>query len=534
MNKKTKIRTSIIALLILIIGVVSYFVVRSFVFSRLEKTIIDQLEALGLDGIIVRYDSLKTDSWKNKLVIKGLDVKFNGKDSLCFTGATIHEVEINGIALLPLLLQHELHLDAVFLDGPAIHAMNNFKIPGPKDQGKKVKMNFLKSIRIGRLRIDSGAVEVIDSTSCKSIAHLHMDVSSRNLSAHFLKVGSPKWAIAEVILSGVKADFPTHFYKLTVKNIFYSSQEKLLKLDSAQLMPLYNRKEFARRASQQIDQFSCTIPGIQATGFEIGNSQPSYKAHRVDLRFRLEAFRDKRIPRKTRKPSVLPVRYLQQLAFQLQIDTLAISDSYASYEEFPETGDAPGKVFFNGLHGGISNISNTSSQGATMNVYARLMNAGDLNASFTFPVEAQNASAVKGTLSNFSMPEINAILVPVAHTKIESGKIQEMKFHFQYNEFRSDGEVELSYTNLKVIRFKKHQEKLENKFMSFLLNMYVKNDLDKSDSKEKRTGSVQFVRNDQRGIFNYWWKSVFSGVKSVFIEKGNGPRKQKSTLPLAG
>jgi hypothetical protein len=294
---------------------------------------------------------------------------------------------------------------------------------------------------------------------------------------------------------------------------------------------MYTRAEFAKRAGRQIDQFTATVPLIHATGFEIGKLLPSFAAHHVDLQFRLEAFRDKRIPRKKRKPSVLPVNFLKQLSFQLQIDSLTLSDSYAAYEEFPETGDAPGKIFFNGLHGGISNISNRSSQGATMNVASRFMNAGDLAAYFTFPVEAKGPYAVKGSLTNFSMPEINSMLVPVAHFEIEKGKMQSMKFQFQYNEYRSDGNVELSYTDLKVRSLKKNPEKSENKLVSFIINMFVKDDLDKTDAKAKRTGSIEFLRNDQRGILNYWWKSVFSGVKSVYQGKNNGKdkkRKQKT------
>ena len=397
-----------------------------------------------------------------------------------------------------------------------------------------MKASFLQGIRIGLLRIDSGALILIDSTSCGRVANVQLNLDSRNLSAHLVNDDSSTWAVPEITISAVNADFPTHFYKMTVKQASYRGFEKILNVDSVQISPLYSKAEFAKRAGQQVDQFICMIPVIQATGFEINKSQPSYSAHHIDLRFRLEAFRDRRIARKIRKPTVLPVSFLRQLQFQLQIDTLAISDSYVSYEEFPEIGDASGKLFFNGLQAGITNISNTSSDGASMSVQAQFMNTGDLKAAFTFPVEAQMPYTVRGSLSHFSMPELNAMLVPVAHAEIESGEMNEMKFQFQYNPYRSDGEVELSYSNLKVRRFKKNQEKLENKLVSFFINMFVKDDLDKSDTKEKRTGTVQMVRDSQRGIFSYWWKSVLSGVKSVFHGKGNGHRKQKSPPQAAG
>ncbi len=526
--KKHKVRILLICLVVLIVSVPVFFTGRLFIFSRLQKNILAQLESLRKAGVIVHYKSLEIDSWKKSLVINGLELKFSLRDSICPTAVTMPRLEAAGIALLPLLFKHELDLDGIILDRPAVRVMNNFKMPGRK----KLKENFLKHIQIGLVKIDSGAIELIDSTSCANVAYLHLNLNSRDLSAQ-LNADSTTWAVAEVTIADVVAAFPAIFYKLNIKKAFYSDLEKIIKADSVQITPLYGRADFAKRAGRQIDQFNCLIPAIQASGFEMKKSTPhtagSYLAHRVDLRFRLDVFRDKRVPRKPRRPTVLPVLFLHQLPFRLQIDTLAIADSYVLYEEFPKTGDATGKLFFNELHAGISNISNISLQGATMNVTTRFMNAGDLKATFTFPFEAEKPYTAKGSLSNFSIPAINAMLVPFAHAEIESGEMQEMKFHFQYNEYRSDGEVELSYTNLKVRRFKRNQEQLENKLVSFFLNLFVKNNMDKSDTREKRTGTVQMVRNDQRGIFNYWCKSVFSGVRSQFrLDKKGTSDKKKS------
>ena len=193
--KKVKVRALLIALLVLITGVVVYFTGRLYIFSRFEKEIITQLEALRLKGVIVRYDSLETDSWKQSLVMNGLELKSEGKDSLCFTGATIARLEVQGIALLPLLLKHELDLDAILLDHPAVRAMNNFKVPGWKKE--KMKASFLQGIRIGLLRIDSGALILIDSTSCGRVANVQLNLDSRNLSAHLVNDDSSTWAVPD-------------------------------------------------------------------------------------------------------------------------------------------------------------------------------------------------------------------------------------------------------------------------------------------------------------------------------------------------
>jgi hypothetical protein len=54
--------------------------------------------------------------------------------------------------------------------------------------------------------------------------------------------------------------------------------------------------------------------------------------------------------------------------------------------------------------------------------------------------------------------------------------------------------------------------------------------MDENDEKSERTGTVEFYRDTRRSIFNYWWKSVFSGIKSAYkLDKlpiKNGEQKQ--------
>jgi hypothetical protein len=58
--------------------------------------------------------------------------------------------------------------------------------------------------------------------------------------------------------------------------------------------------------------------------------------------------------------------------------------------------------------------------------------------------------------------------------------------------------------------------------------------VDEKDPIDKRTGEIEFVRDIHRSIFNYWWKSLLSGLRSAFDlerfnERDNRKNKNKQT-----
>ena len=512
---------------VITLGVVLFVGGRLYFFWRLKKTIVNQLESLQSEGIHVHYKSLEVSAWMASVRITELEIQSPVSDSTCSSRASIPELDVEGISILPLIFGKELVLKSVTFNYPSLHGTNNFKIPGRSND----KKGFLKDLEIGQLHIESGTIEIFDSVNCTRKVQVNLDFDVKDVAIHKLGQDSMSWSVTDAKASAIAFDLPSHFYKMTVKQIVYSREDKLIKLDSMHLAPVVSRIEFAKRTGHQVDQFTCTLPNLVVKGFEMGPSfQSSFSASMVALNFQLIVFRDKRFPRVRREPSVLPVRSLRQLPYRLQIDSVRISQSFVSYEEFPEKGNATGKIFFNNLEASIHNVSNDSMQDAHMKITSRFMNAGDLRASFMFPLTAKKPYTVNGSLTKFSMPEINSILVPVGNVKVESGMMNEMKFQFRYNDYKSEGELEVNYTDLKVLSLRKDQQKSTNKFISFLLQAFVKKDVNKRDAMDKRIGEIQWERDTQKGILNYWWKSVLSGVKAVYnLDKLTGNKDKEKT-----
>jgi hypothetical protein len=215
----------------------------------------------------------------------------------------------------------------------------------------------------------------------------------------------------------------------------------------------------------------------------------------------------------------------------IQVDTVRLTKSYIAYEEFQEDGTAPGKVFFDKLSCNILNVSNHSNKEAVMEATASFMDKGLLTAHFTFPVSPGKPYSVKGKLSDFPLPAVNSMLTTAAHAEISEGNLEALDFHFQYNDSRSDGKVELNYTDLKMTSLLKKKEKVPNRILTFLLRLVVKKDMDDNLPTDKKNGTIQFYRDTHKSVFNYWWKSILSGIKSVYnmdkITDTDGSKKKK-------
>lgn len=503
-------RTKIVLIIILMLLVAGLFQFSSYIkYYVIKKQIISSIEKLQSDSLKIKYDTLYASA--GKLVIKNLDILKTSKNDTCANGTThahINSIEITEISIIPILLNHNLKIDSVILHQPHIEYAD-------VRQKKNNKKGKLASVSIGYLNIIEGKIAVRDSASCKKSNTLYVNMDVTNLQVENLNKDSAQWSVKEAKVWEVKIEIPDKFYTVKIKQANYSASKKSFNLDSLQVIPDYGKTEFMQKSKIQTDRIFCVIPKLNATGIGfITTDNPMLHIQYINLSMWTEVFRDKRYPFKN-KLKLLPVRFVKSIGLPFQIDSLKISDSFMAYEEFQEEGSTAGKVFFTNLNSSIYNISNRTKDEARMEATARFMDSGLLHGKFTFPSDPSKTYTAEGTLTNFALKEVNPMLTAVARAEIKSGTLEELKFAFSYNDTRSDGRVELNYKDLVITSLKK-DKKEKNKFLTFILGILVKKDMQEKTATAKTTGEILFNRDKNKSLFNYWWKSILSGVKSVY------------------
>jgi hypothetical protein len=107
----------------------------------------------------------------------------------------------------------------------------------------------------------------------------------------------------------------------------------------------------------------------------------------------------------------------------------------------------------------------------------------------------------------------------MASVKIASGNLDTITMRAIGHEYFSIGEMQMYYRNLKVQFLKKGSE-TKKTFLTGLITFAANKFVIKKENS-RRTGTVYFLRNRDRSIFNFLIKTALSGIASSVGAKRN-------------
>lgn len=502
---------------------------RYFIFTQIRKAIRERLTNLRTEGIDIRFDDVQFNIWNGRIAVRELHAGL-GEDSVQqgLTLATPLFV-IDGIQLLPFITSRTLSISTIKIFDPRIAYNDRAKFPD-----KKIRKSVLDNIQIEDIRISNASVLLKDSTGTDTTARINLQLDVKHLGLRTNR-DSVIWDDADISVRDLKVDLPTMFYSCSLRSLHLSLADKIFQMDSLRIIPAYGKRAFMKKVNKQTDRISGLISHLTLEGMEATRDSVLHiSVKKMSTNFYLDIFRDKRYPFIKNFHTILPAHFVQRLPFQFMVDSFRVNKSYISYEEFPEKGDSSGRVFFEKLSVNIVGLHNQPhlKNSVEMDAYAKFMGAGDLTAHFTFPTDTLKPYRARGSLKNFRMDRLNDMLGAAAQVKISSGVMQELKFNFQYNPLRSVGEVELNYKDLKIVslRENKNQKQAISFIKTLILNTFIiKKNMDEDLADDKKTGTILFYRDTKRSIFNYWWKSILSGIKSAYnLDRRESALKKKA------
>jgi hypothetical protein len=511
-RKRPIVRIFIITALLL---TVTFFTGRYILFRQIRNALRDRVLNLQKDGIALAFDSLYLNPWNGSISVQNLNITINRDSSLYNIKVSIPALEVRGIRIMPFIIDHSLAIRKIAFTNPHITYRTSANLPDSKS-----RRAFLEGINIDDIRIERAALIVMDSLTRDSLNTASFDLNVRHLGLE--KTGdSLAWYDAEVELRNAAISAPGKLYSFSIASAKLNLTDGELAIDSFRISPLYGKHKFMRLSGKQTDRIAGVIPKLHIHGLRFSHTPNLVvRVLSAELSFRLDVFRDKRFRFIKNHHTRLPMNFLQKLPFDLQADTLRLTDSYVKYQEFPENADSAGYVYFDHLRAVITNIHNDPglNQDIVMNTQAEFMGKGDLNVRFTFPADTTKACKTTGSLRGFELARLNTMLGPAAKVRIESGVMTNLKFNFAYTMKRSDGLVEINYKNLKVSSLREKDDKAAISVVKTLvLNTFIiKKNMDENVDANDKTGTILFYRDTKRSIFNYWWKSVFSGIKSAY------------------
>jgi hypothetical protein len=538
-------KTVFITLALIATVLVATFALRSFLMKQITVKLEEQIQRLRDAGYIVKYDSIKVDWASNTVEVFRLSVTNEIDSTECQNNAFLNAkyISATGFKIIPLLLRRHLSFENIALDSPGITINEKFF---RKDSVKREVKEF--AIFVDKIDLPSLHVKYYDYRTCEvgstylaNAAITDFRLAVYNDQPFFVNASS-------VYGDSIKIELPDESYTLRVKGVTFKPSMGIFDLDTLRIIPQLNKIAFGRKKGFETDRIEGLIPYINLYGLSLAREDSLViRAHKLTTQLYLKVFRDKRLPFK-RIYKNLPIQALNKLPVGVDIKTLVLNKSYVQYEEFAEGADSAGNVFFDNLYATIRDINNTDydRKGKTILVAeADLMGQAEVKVRATCPWNTRLSQHINGTVTNLDMKRLNRIIEPVIQVRAESGFLKELRFDFATGPSHANGKVELNYNDLKLVTFKdesrierilkrkkRNGDKSENEdeddekvrkaaFKTFIVNTFiVKRKMDKNDPEDERTGTIDFERDPAKSVFNFWWKSVLSGVKGAYnIEK---------------
>ncbi|HEY9046589.1 MAG TPA: DUF748 domain-containing protein [Ohtaekwangia sp.] len=519
--KKKRTVFIIVAVLAVVMSILAYSANR-YLPGLLHRLVKDKVASLRTKGIAIEYDSLQLSLWRNRVTVDTLSLAIAEKN----ISAKIFGLHVHSLRLLPLLFHKRVHLKELGIDSVSVLMnVSSKKDTVQKDETRKNDLSFI----VDNYSVQHLLIRIRDSVANDTLT-LRGSIAVTGFSVND---GPVPWSFGAVQTDSLLV--VQSYYIFQVDHLDLDRERKYIHLDTLRIKPRYSKSEHARRKRVEDDRFHGMITGLVAEGLDFEWSDSSFvNASLLKFSFALDIYRNKHYPFPKRTYMPLPVDALKKLPFDLNLDTLRIYNSAVSYEEVGEEADSSGTVYFKKLQAGIFHIStDTTLRAPYMEASALFMGSGKLAITCQFS-NTKKPAVLKGSLSDFPLQKMNDMLKPQVKMQVESGVMTKLNFNFKFNDYRSDGIVDISYKDLKLTGLKQDKEKkdkaVKNNLLTLAINTFIKNDAGRFVTGSKQTGIILFYRDRKKAIFNYWWKSLFSGLKSSFSLRVKADKDQVKVL----
>lgn len=497
----------------------------------------EELAAQTNGQYMLRIETLRLNLLSQSVKFKGVALKpdkINANDALY--NASASEVNFLGLEVLRFIFSKKIMIDRVELVDPKISIIqSSVYSPGNDDTTTKFSLysyvsKFAKSLTFRTLDVSNFDLSLFNKVSDLKpslnstenhfrIINFYVGTSTKDLSSMF--------DADTIALDLHRFNYTTNdsLYTFEVKRMRVSYADSTLKIDSIKVIPNFSKKWFAYVAGKQTDRFDIDAKEVYFKKIDLRHffERHGIISKSLDINyFSLSSFRNKNDERLFSRPKSLQ-SILRESEMYIRIDTINISNSAVVIEEIAPGKKATGRITFDDINGKFTGLMNDSllindKSKMLFTATCKVMNKTPLYAEYAFPLNASGmVFNCKGFLTGMEMKSLNAMLEPATGVSIKSGIIDTLDFHFTAGENRSSGKMKFIYHDLKVQMPESEENEVKgiSGLTLLIANNFIIKESNPNGKKPARLSSIEFVRNKERFMFHYTWKSILSGLKET-------------------
>lgn len=520
-------------LLVIILGIILFFIARRAdrIVEPYVRSLLEQNKPMNHR---IEYNKIRLNLVNRSIIVTDVRIYPDSslvKDEHLQMKVSVDKIRLTNFKILKLLLHKKLSVGDLILVKPVaamylpLKTHHEDETEVVKDTVIKQKAPLLGSISLERVTLDGGTFSLFHK-DVKIAGSDDINFVAEQISLVKNKLDEPigySYGDVKVNLSDINLDFETGLYNMSLEHFILNKQDSSVVLKGFRMIPKYNKGEFEENLEFQNDRFDVKIGivNIEGIGYRrLLDGQPLEisKIHLDDLN--ADIYRDKNVRIDSNHfPQFYNESFLK-INKPVRLDTVLVSNSVIKYGEVAEGKEKAGEILLEDFNLHVYDLSNilTDSIVPEMHLFinAKVMGEGSLNAELVLPLTGRlHDFECSGSVGSMKLNPLNDMLEPSINMKFNKGDLNRMTFAFSANDNISSGWMEFLYQDLDIELLKKDPDKQWG-FISRMANAVALSN-NPAPGKELKIVTVGYERNKYKGLINYVWKTIQSGMINTIL-----------------
>ena len=515
MNKTLRIGAIVLACLFILLliteGSISWYAAKKLR-AELDRTETD-----------LEFDQLRISLFKRSGTLRQVEGRYGlgQQDTLSGTVSGLH---LGGIRWLPLISSGQLHANNLRIEGADLtHWKTPRKLrPGLSDTTieKAFTNRDTFRFRLNQFRLQNARLTGLSRTD-SSLLYAVDTIDVEGDDMFLVQSDTFSWSDLQTTATGIHIPEKRRLHDIRIDEMQASWSDSTLQATNLSMTPRFSKEHFYKQLTHKTGRNDLTISQVDCRGFAYERLfRDSLEIRRMEIPdFDFRLFMDRRVPHDFTGYKKLPQEMLADAGFTIGVDSVLIRDGYIKYEHLPAGESESGWVDFRRLRATILYIrsaTKTDAPPTTVDVQASLYGQGPVRVHWSFPsYTAPYAYSFHGSLGKFDMDYANHIVVPCSRMEIESGQIHELTFQGTADNAVATGDMQFFFENADVVVTPKKDGFLNKLFTDIVEGIAIP---EENLAHEKhRLGRMYAEREPSKSIFNHFWETLVTGMKSTIM-----------------
>ena len=329
----------------------------------------------------------------------------------------------------------------------------------------------------------------------------------------------------------------------TISNLSGSGKEGLLELKDVEVKPKETLESFYKTSKWQKDYitFQCERIVINKINSRALLQDTALAIQHIYLQNpRLSAYRDKNIPFQHDIEKLMPSKLISKIRSPLRVDSVFISGAAINVHEISAITKMEGVVPLRNIEALLKNLTNRpdKTDSLQIDVHARVLDYDIKKFSYKESYhDSLSGFNINYGISPMSLPALTEVTGPLSAVAVTSGHADTLFAKLSGNKYAAFGDMNFYYRDLRI-RLLNKDDTLKKSFSLALESLLANSLIIKS--KNTRESRIFYVRDREKFVFNYWVKTLFSGLLTSAGVKRNAQYQkmqdrfaEKYSLPAA-